>query len=414
MKKGLLAAFMLSTSAFALSAVDDIGIFMIYDSSSNVSIAQQRMAFGDGEIGYANNALKDSGVSFQVRVVGEATLNLHYSDGCNNWGFNCDYNAVGRAITRAAEDAPAFNINGVKLSEHLDRIGADYAVIITDTNELCGRAESIPKSRNSISSANIAGVASNCENGTLAHEIGHLWGLAHGEAVALAYSNSAHSRGIDRDSMGHAKFNFYTANSNGSDEVKEHGEFGTVMIHNYVSLFTRFTAFNGNNYHLPIFSNPNKQVLVDDNLWPAGRLNRANAARTLNAYANDYRNIEHVDVNYINFADSNLKNCASRDGRESNQRLAFTCADAGVSSLDGVEYMTGAYDLDFSGNNIRHAWNLTKMDTTTNRNLNLYGNNQFSCANLRKLESMNNWSVLTPEKCFEEAILIPIIGLALY
>lgn len=162
------------------------------------------------------------------------------------------------------------------------RLGADYTFAITQHlliqgQSRCGRAIAVNQSIAAISSTRSAFAVVNfaCGAHTIAHELGHLMGLNHGDLVNRCDPNHGHSNALTPYAKGFGEGN--------CDGIFQPGEFGDIMIGGWMT-----TISGKGKKNLPIYSNPR---ITDERCGQQHRCGdpeNGDAARTLNEYAKYY------------------------------------------------------------------------------------------------------------------------------
>lgn len=149
-----------------------------------------------------------------------------------------------------------------------------YGLVADGDPLYCGKAMTVNNglyiNRNGKHSR-IAASRLSCGSDTVAHEIGHLMGLAHGNKVAECVG-SAHKKGIITQARGWAEGN--------CDGIYQSGEFGTLMVHNWTN------KVGGN--IVPVFSSPNVKHYFCGSDNVCGHSRYGNAVYTLNRYRGQY------------------------------------------------------------------------------------------------------------------------------
>ena len=162
------------------------------------------------------------------------------------------------------------------------QLGADYTFAITqrlliDGQSRCGRAIAVNQSIAAISSTRTAFAVVNyaCGAHTIAHELGHLMGLNHGDLVNRCNPNHRHSKALTPYAKGFGEGN--------CDSVFQEGEFGDIMVGGWMT-----TISGKGRKNLPIYSNPR---ITDERCGQQHRCGdpeSGDAARTLNEHAKHY------------------------------------------------------------------------------------------------------------------------------
>ncbi len=227
-----------------------------------------------------------------------------------------------------------------------DEYGADFNFAFVDKLRLrgkpnCGRAYAVNKTRDQIATLKraIAVINSACTAQTLAHELGHLFGLNHGHLIDRCIPNKGHTTAIAPYALGYAEGN--------CDGRPQAGEFGTIMVGGYMK------NVNGDGHSaLPLFSNPRirnsrcgEQGICDD---PES----ADAARVLNENAEIYRSHAEPDVHVLIYQSAALSHCIASRYRftEISDMYALACPNAAVHSLAGLQQLSNLRRIDLSGN----------------------------------------------------------------
>lgn len=337
-------------------------------------------------------------------------------------------------------------INGfANLENRAKEIGADYTVTIVpaldngktgdDERKYCGIANQVSRNSDEISARyfmqSAAIVKYTCGADTFAHELGHLFGLAHGTQVATALDSSSHKNGYHTYSKGWGRIVDITSKGDSEeDETQEAGEYGTVMVGNYLQYWSRRNAST----YVGIFSNPQVSDVtcsINSQPSPCGNQYLGDAARTIREFRHDYAAHETPDVHTLDFYDKNLQACILQtypytpgsDAYDINRIRSITCSGADVSSIDGLENITGftfpsmnahfpptvAYPyIDLSNNRIVNLAAL--YNVIPEASINLQGNDVANCHQLDELEQTHS-GLIRPERCLNIAALIPILGM---
>lgn len=163
-----------------------------------------------------------------------------------------------------------------------NEFGADYTIAIVGKLMLrgkpsCGRALAVSKTLEEIADVrrSLAVIDSRCQAQTLAHELGHLMGLNHGDKVDECDPGKGHKTALTPYAKGYAE-----GECNGQSGA---GKFGTIMVGGWMK------AINGDGHsNLRIFSNP----LIRDPRCGlkgiCGNPETGDAARLLNEHATYY------------------------------------------------------------------------------------------------------------------------------
>lgn len=174
------------------------------------------------------------------------------------------------------------NSGFAELFAKADEFGADYTIAIVDKLRLrgkpiCGRALAVNKTLEEIADVrrSLAVIDRRCQAQTLAHELGHLMGLNHGDKVDECDPGKGHRTALTPYAKGFAE-----GECNGQAGA---GKFGTIMVGGWMK------AINGDGHsNLPIFSNP----LIRDPRCGlkgiCGDTESGDAARALNEHAKYY------------------------------------------------------------------------------------------------------------------------------
>ncbi|WP_428240807.1 M12 family metallo-peptidase [Gynuella sp.] len=304
------------------------------------------------------------------------------------------------------------------LFKRAHEFGADYTIAIFPTlrdgdKALCGRAEGVHHSIGQIASLyNSYAVMSNqaaCRASTLAHEIGHLQGLVHGDYVAKAFKDSSHTNGRlnnDNRAKGWGEGN--------RDGVLQANEFGTIMVGNYQY------DIEGRVRLAPVFSSPNVSHVNCGSDKKCGDKANGDAAAVLNKNIEFYTSHATPDVDMLSYASANLASCIKNSyptSELSDKILSYKdidkvhnidCPSRDIDSVAGLEKITGlansssAY-INLSNNKIVSL--LPLMNVNKSARINLSGNVVASCHQLDLLMSEHT-NVVRPSRCLNIAALM--------
>ncbi|MEJ6473995.1 zinc-dependent metalloprotease family protein [Pseudoalteromonas piscicida] len=331
------------------------------------------------------------------------------------------------------------------LENRAKEIGADYTITIVpaldngktgdDKKNYCGIANQVSRNNDEIRAKyfmqSTAIVKYTCGTDTFAHELGHLFGLAHGTQVARALDNSSHNNGYHTYSKGWGRIvEIASTGDSSEDETQDAGEYGTVMVGNYMQYWSKRNA----NTFVEIFSNPQiSDVICSTNSQPSpcGSQYQGDAARTIREFRNSFAAHQTPDVHTLDFYDDKLQTCISQtypytpgsDAYDINRINSISCAGADIGSIDGLENITGltfpsmngrfpptvSYPyIDLSDNRVV---NLSALyDVIPGASINLQGNNVASCHQLDELAQIHP-GLIRPERCLNIAALISIFSL---
>lgn len=145
--------------------------------------------------------------------------------------------------------------------------------------QYCGRAITVNSSVYAIQQTEgvnrVAVSRLSCGSDTVAHELGHLMGLAHGNKIAECIG-SVHARALTREAKGWSEGN--------CDGIRQLYEFGTIMAGNWA--LNEIGAIK-----VPVFSNPNVSNFYCGADRVCGDHTNGNAASVLNRYSHEYKRV---------------------------------------------------------------------------------------------------------------------------
>ncbi|CAM4309154.1 zinc-dependent metalloprotease family protein [Pseudoalteromonas byunsanensis] len=317
-------------------------------------------------------------------------------------------------------------------------IGADYTVAIVprvnngetgdDLRSYCGVAKQVSTNSDEVAAKRFiqstAIVAYHCGSDTFVHELGHLFGLAHGTQVAQALDDKAHNKGYHNYSKGWGRIvEIVSPGYTEADEALETGEYGTIMVGNYLRYWSQRNA----NTFIGMFSNPNVSDVVcstNSRPSPCGNAYLGDAARTIRELSSFYASHQTPDVHTLTYSDYNLRACISQtypytpgsDAYDIHRIRNISCPASGVRTLDGLENITGLKmptignyrptiiypHIDLSRNQIINLDAL--YDVIPGASINLQGNNVANCHQLDDLEQIHS-GLIRPDKCLNVAAL---------
>lgn len=317
--------------------------------------------------------------------------------------FFGDYSSGGsvRNPSTLLNDMVASRNAFIDLDNNADRFGADYSVgVFLTLTGVCGKASSVNGGLNANSLQTV--LRFHCDSDTLAHELGHLMGLAHGNQVATCLNNTAHRNGsVTSYAKGYAVTN--------CDGNLATDEFGTLMVHNYMynSNMENSTANN-----VFMFSNANiSRSSCGDGA--CGSATTGDASRALNIYKNTYASYESPDVDTLNYSGNNLTSCISNkySGIEISQLVTLSCSNSLISDLGGITQLTSMSIIDLSNNNINAVHQLGRLNNSTVATVNLLGNDAAICSQLDALDTKFPGKIQRPSKCLNMGALVATLAL---
>ncbi len=289
-----------------------------------------------------------------------------------------------------------------------DRIGADYLGVIVNqltsgNDALCGQATSVNTNIDQLKYYKNGFMVTRltCGSDTFAHEIGHLMGLAHGKQVGDCKKSDAHAFGIRTESRGFAVSN--------CDSVLDAGEFGTIMVGNYLP------------GKIPLFSNPRlssslcgiSQVCGREEtpqfLIPIG----ADSVLALNSYNWIYAARESRDADMYTYPDASLSSCIASQyaNKEISEVKNLSCATKNIGSIEGLDVLQSLTQVDLSGNNIVNVSPLKTLDPGKLVFISLTGNNSALCHELEDLEAKFPGKIVRPQSCFNIGTFVAVNSL---
>lgn len=180
-------------------------------------------------------------------------------------------------------DAMANEQDGfASLFESARQYGADFSISIANKlllrgKRICGKAYAVNKTVAEVAELRraLAVIDSACGSQTLAHELGHLMGLNHGDKVDECAPGKGHKTAIAPYAKGYA-----TGACNGTPRPEK---FGTIMVGGWMK------AINGDGHgNLRIFSNPRIHDARCGISGVCGNPSSGDAARALNENAHHY------------------------------------------------------------------------------------------------------------------------------
>lgn len=395
-------ALILSMLCSAAQAAE-VGIHFVVDEHLiNASNSQQALIeVVESHVQETNEIFADSQVDIQLKIVKLDFRNV--SDGG-------ELRFAPTILENMQRERGVFA--GVRTEDA--RIGADYLYtyvgpgLFGNRGSLCGQAIAVNDSLASLQSVSLAFALSdiNCGALTLAHELGHVMGLAHGNKIEECDTSTrnAHIQGV---------FDFSRGWAEGScDREFQHGEFGTIMAGNALrevvgSDFRLFVALQ------PVFSNPD---VISSACGPSRRCGNeqfGDAARSLSLFQDVFADHNTVDADILEYADANLSRCVEEAfaGVDHTDVINLQCSSEGIRHLDGIEQLTDIERF-FLGNN--RLVNLSPLLSFSNDqviHINLEGNDTALCHQLEQVAERFPGKVVLPYQCFNLGALLPAISL---
>ncbi len=271
--KKLILVFLLATVSLVSNlsvAATEVGIQVIVDlgvvrskNSTELNISQEMYTWIDN----LNQYYENSSVAIVAKL---ENIEFKEISGAN------PTNARELLVTMRNESGKF-----VGLQSRMKQVGADYtAVIVLNPTDgikaICGMASTVSRSIGEIATFGSRLFVSGffCGADTFAHELGHTFGLAHGDAVATCNNNTAHSSALNSYAKGYSNADCATPNP-----------VGTIMVGNYLY----YNMGGGTPIKVPMFSNPALKCINATGL-DCGSSTNANAARALNGHAQYYAN----------------------------------------------------------------------------------------------------------------------------
>lgn len=292
--------------------------------------------------------------------------------------------------------------------EHLfakaDEYGADYTFAVVGKLLLrgqrgCGRAYAVNKTLAEIASTrrSMAVIDIACGAHTLAHELGHLMGLNHGEGVDTCQPGRGHKTAITPYANGYA-----AGDCDGKPGV---GKFGTIMVGGWMK------AINGDGHgSLRLFSNPR---IDDPRCGTSGRCGHpetGDAARALNENAAYYAGHEAPDVHVLPYGSPALVRCVNEKYKflEIDELAELECPNRGIDSVSGMERLVGLKRIDLKNNRIVDFSPLEKLSDKLVDMLDLSGNPLAFCPSIASLVHKFGANVVPPHHCVTPANGLPV------
>ena len=375
----LLAALCLLAIA-GISAAETIGIrFIVHDEISQTDAdkktVQEKL---QRDVFLLNSYFRNSEVNLTAEIV-----NISFSK----------IEAI-EAVTILAD--MSLEQNGFSgLFARASEFGADYTLAITGNLMIngrrgCGRAIGVNKTVAEISSTrrSLAVLDYACGAQTLAHELGHLMGLNHGNAVDACSPGRGHTTALKPYANGYGE-----GECNGKSGPEK---FGTIMVGGWMK------EINGNGHSsLPMFSNPRIRDLRCGKSGVCGDPMIGDAARVLNEHAKYYAAHEEPEVQALAFGSSQLEHCVrSRYAKiKVSQLIALDCRNYGIETLDGIERLTALRKIDLNGNRLVDIAPLLALGKSLEQVM-LLENSGLACASNEQQKNFAG-AVLWPEHCKE-------------
>lgn len=272
-----------------------------------------------------------------------------------------------------------------------DELGADYSIVVLHTlvnaynQNICGSASGVGSTISKISSLELSYAVMadswSCQASTLAHELGHIQGLVHGDYVDVLAGDHVAGRLSDQ-----AK-GWGEGNQNG---MLEANEFGTMMVGNYQAII------EGNRRLVPVFSNIKVGNYLCGYDLSCGDAVNGDAASVINDHIDHYTSHAERDIHTIHFQDAELSNCISSAYpivvgdryNDVDQIVNIECTNMNINNIEGIEEITGLainefVNIDLSGNNIEDISPLQGLHTSAV--IDLSNNDAIGCDQLDQL-----------------------------
>lgn len=276
-----------------------------------------------------------------------------------------------------------------------DEYGADYTFAIVNQLLLrgkrsCGRAYAVNKTVAEISSTRraFAVIDIACGAHTLAHELGHLMGLNHGERVDACQPDMGHKTAIAPYANGYAEGN--------CDGKPGPGKFGTIMVGGWMA------AINGDGRgSLRMFSNPR---IRDPRCGISGRCGNpetGDAARALNENAIHYASHEEPDVHVLPYGSPALAYCVARKYKffEISELENLECEGGAIDNISGIERLSNLKYIDLGNNRIVDFSPLAQLSANIVEAIDLSGNSLAFCPSIASLFHKFGRRVTPPRHC---------------
>lgn len=398
-----------------LSIADELGIQFYVDSTvvRSATDAQQEVWKEDLAIWVDEVAdfYKDSDIDLQPKIV-----RVVFGD------FDGGSTDSSTLKNRMAKETGNFE----NLFDLADEFGADYTIAIfgditKDGDTLCGSASGIGSNKSKITSLKLSYAimtdSLSCQATTLAHELGHLQGLVHGDYVDTLTGNHIYGR-LNNDNRAKG---WGEGNANG---ILEANEFGTIMVGNY-----QFNKdLEGGSRLAPVFSNPKiTHINCGQNIKgeneDCGDATNGNASAILNENIENYTSHAEPDVHTVKYSSSELSACIrsaypireNSNYNDIDEVTTINCQNKDIGSLAGLEEITALHtssnvNVNFSKNRIVSLQPLMKLHKSAT--INLTGNNVASCHQLDELEN-THINLQRPERCLNVAAIIVAVNFIL-
>lgn len=297
-----------------------------------------------------------------------------------------------------------------------DQIGADFLGVVTHALDgVCGSAIDV-NSEDNLTNHKKGSMVTNmyCGSDTFAHEFGHLMGLAHGKQVGICKKDSGHNLGITATSRGWAVSN--------CDEHLDAGEFGTIMVGNYlpgkIPLFSNSSLTNDLCGSTKVCGDK-PRVITELQLFPVGltqtitKWEGADSAQAMNRFKWKYAARETRDADKLAYTDVNFSSCVSLQHahKEVNEIREINCFMKGISKVDGIEGLYNLSRVNLAENKIVNVSPLEQLNGGELAYIDLTGNNYALCHELKNLDKRFPGKIIFPQSCFEIGAFIAVTSL---
>ena len=310
----------------------------------------------------------------------------------------------------------------------VEKFGGDFIVAISsykyivrdnDNTGIAGLASTVSTSISDLKATSALVLGNDYVDAfTLTHEIGHLMGLAHGDAVATALAEPSSRNGFNNYSRGWGRIvDLVTPGKTPSDENYEMGEFGTIMVGNYTKYFSNTTA-----NIVPLFSNPeiiSSECGVGNVSMRCGSIVSGNAAKQISDNIKYFSKHETLDTSAVEFKDENLGSCIVSHypytpGNEVNdvdKVSVISCSGNNISYVRGIEKIEGLFTksgvyIDLSSNHLLDISELLGLSSSAT--VDLTNNTYIPCP---QLDDLSTPQVMEPKLCSQGPVTIAVLGL---